>query len=157
VDLREPEMDNRVRRIRGAIDTTLTPPGTQYGATQGKPGKRNPLGIGDLQPCANLCNTRIITRNEQVSGSSPLVGSLFLPGNPAKMRNPRCGCRGFCKQYVISRLSSQGLVSRVGVLQMGAVHNRWRRPILWYGPFDRCAWVSADAASSKSSAQVPRR
>jgi hypothetical protein len=31
----------------------------------------------DLQPRANLCNALFITRNEQVSGSSPLVGSLF--------------------------------------------------------------------------------
>jgi hypothetical protein len=32
--------------------------------------------MGDLQPSANPCNARILTRNEQVSGSSPLVGSL---------------------------------------------------------------------------------
>jgi len=31
----------------------------------------------DLQAWANPCNASIITRNEQVSGSSPLVGSLF--------------------------------------------------------------------------------
>jgi hypothetical protein len=32
----------------------------------------------DLQLRANSCNTLTITRNEQVSGSSPLVGSLFF-------------------------------------------------------------------------------
>jgi hypothetical protein len=30
--------------------------------------------MGDLQPPAHPCNARSITRNEQVSGSSPLVG-----------------------------------------------------------------------------------
>ncbi len=32
-----------------------------------------------LYNAGKSCNTRIITRKEQVSGSSPLVGSLFLP------------------------------------------------------------------------------
>jgi len=34
------------------------------------------LGMRDLQARANPCNALFITRNEQVSGSSPLVGSL---------------------------------------------------------------------------------
>jgi hypothetical protein len=33
----------------------------------------------DLQARATLSNHRPHTRNEQVSGSSPLVGSLFSP------------------------------------------------------------------------------
>ena len=33
--------------------------------------------MGDLQSRANPCNARPITRNEQKSGSSPLVGSLY--------------------------------------------------------------------------------
>jgi hypothetical protein len=32
---------------------------------------------------------------------------------------------------------------------MVAGHSRWRRRILWYGPFDRCAWISVGAAPSK--------
>ena len=48
----------------------------QHGASQRKEIRLNMRG---LQPRASRCNARPITRNEQVSGSSPLVGSLFLP------------------------------------------------------------------------------
>jgi hypothetical protein len=44
---------SQLPRSSGAIDATLTPPGTQYGATQGKTQKRNPLKYG---PFANSCN-----------------------------------------------------------------------------------------------------
>jgi hypothetical protein len=37
-----------------AIDTTLTPPGMQYGAKQRR---ESPLDSGDLQGCANPYNT----------------------------------------------------------------------------------------------------
>jgi hypothetical protein len=33
------------------------------------------------------CNLLLLTRNEQVSGSSPLVGSLFLPIDKPNTRN----------------------------------------------------------------------
>ena len=38
------------------LDTTLIPPGTQYGATQGTAEKRKRLRYGEMQPCANPCN-----------------------------------------------------------------------------------------------------
>jgi hypothetical protein len=43
----------------------------------------------DLQGCANPCNAWIITRNEQESGSSPLVGSLFFLQNSQKDKRPQ--------------------------------------------------------------------
>jgi hypothetical protein len=39
-----------------------------------------------MQTRANSCNVLVITRNEHVSGSSPLVGSLFSSGLQVKRR-----------------------------------------------------------------------
>ena len=61
----------------GDVDTTLTPPGrntVQHAATQSRESR---LDMRGLQASENLCNAWIITRNEQESGSSPLVGSLY--------------------------------------------------------------------------------
>jgi hypothetical protein len=47
--------------------------------------KENPLDKGNLQARAKPCNALVITRNEQESGSSLLVGShvsLHLHQNP---------------------------------------------------------------------------
>ena len=60
-------------RLADDIYTTLTPLGTLYGATRGKAEQ------GNWQARANLCNASCLTRNEQVGGSSSLVGSVYMP------------------------------------------------------------------------------
>jgi hypothetical protein len=67
----------------------------------------------------------------------------FLPAKPAKTKTSDQNIGDF----VSSRLS-RSLVPCIGVLQMVAGHSRWRRRILWYGPLDRRAGVSVDAAPS---------
>ena len=54
----------------------------QHAASQRK---ENPLDMRDLQEPANPCNALWLTRNEQVSGSSPLVGSLIFLQNPRRV------------------------------------------------------------------------
>jgi hypothetical protein len=56
-------------------DLTLTR--TQYRAMVGKTGNNTPLTSAELQACATLSNHRPLTRDEQDSGSRPLLGSLF--------------------------------------------------------------------------------
>jgi hypothetical protein len=52
----------------------LTPPGAQRPAPGGKPEKSKRLAYESF---ATHCNTLFLARNEQVSGSSSLVGTYF--------------------------------------------------------------------------------
>ena len=65
----------------GGYDAILTPPYyRERNTVQHMASHRgeNRLDMRDLQAPANPCNTLFLTRNEQVSGSSLLVGFAIL-------------------------------------------------------------------------------
>src|SRR3712207_402606 len=77
----------RARRLAAPAptlsDPNLTLTRTQYPATVSNTRNRKPVFYaGFANPCKTLSNHRPRTRNEQGSGSSPLVGSLPCANSP---------------------------------------------------------------------------
>ena len=70
----------------------------------------NRLFMRDSQSCATLSNHRPHTPNEQVSGSSPLVGSLFYLQIPQKQKATDVRIRD-----LVSSSCSNSFVHRKGV------------------------------------------
>jgi len=58
--IQEVEVQVSVRQMQGNIDTTLTPPGTQYGATLSSPEQRKPPGIAGF---TTLCKPQQLVTN----------------------------------------------------------------------------------------------
>jgi hypothetical protein len=83
------------------------------------------LDIGDLQPWANLCNALWLTRNEQESGSGPLVGSLSSIARVG-VHGREGDVQGAEARLVLTTPSSHG-----GLPMFAIIYPSWASSLLW--------------------------
>jgi hypothetical protein len=137
------------RNLRLA-DPNLTLTRTQCPAMVDNTGAGNSLPMRDLQDPATLSNHWPHTRNEQISGSSPLVGSLFFSRFAAKsldlegsLRSEKgaiyCNCTATQSRFFHEARSNRFRLTTAGPLRADATDlvawaNRQRARVVAAGP-----------------------